>query len=76
MTSKPTELNSRSDWKIDDINSNNILTGGPKLPEHRNRPIFSTELGNIVHIFEDFGNRNPDGHRNFHFDRYLTDILK
>ena len=36
--------------------------GCPKRTEHGNRPIFSTEFGNIVHILADFGNRNTGGH--------------
>ena len=46
------------------------------MTEHGNRPIFSKEFGNIVHILADFGNGNTGGHGNFYFDRYLLDILK
>ena len=33
-------------------------------------------LEKIVYTFADFGSRNTCGHGNFHFDRYLTEILK
>ena len=46
------------------------------MAEHGNWPIFSTEFEKIVYILADFGNRNTDGHGNFNFARYLTDILK
>ena len=35
------------------------------MAEHGNRPIFSTEFGNIVYILADFENRNIVGHGNF-----------
>ena len=39
--------------------------GVPKRTKHGSQPIFSTELGKVVHIFADFGNRNIGGHGNF-----------
>ena len=39
--------------------------GVPKWKEHGNRPILTTEIGNIVYILADFGNRNTGGHGYF-----------
>ena len=41
-----------------------LVGGGPKRTEHGNWVIFATEFGEIVHILEDFGSRNTDGHEN------------
>ena len=40
------------------------MRGVPKRMEHENRPVFSTEFEQIVHMLAYIGNRNTGGHRN------------
>ena len=51
------------------------LRGGvPWRTEHGNRPIFSSEFGEVGHILAGFENWNTGGHGNSSFDRYATDM--